>query len=183
MVATSLNALSKAREARAETHRSLYGTHLIIRVLDRGGEEGAEAGHRSGLVCTPAVFVQASGCPATVFLIVYPICPRKQGQSAGKTGPLTRTIPRPRGRAFQLCIIGFLYAYAAYVKAADGAHAAYGNGLRLRVCVCVYFFFFFGRFVAWICFTYPLFEDCLCIHTLCCYISLNEEVFWKDSVF
>lgn len=167
MVATSLNALSKAREARAETHRSLYGTHLIIRVLDRGGEEGAEAGHRSGLVCTPAVFVQASGCPATVFLIVYPICPRKQGQSAGKTGPLTRTIPRPRGRAFQLCIIGFLYAYAAYVKAADGAHAAYGNGLRLRVRVCVRVFFFLVdsllEFVSLIHFLKTVFVFILCV--------------------
>lgn len=79
-----------------------------------------------------------SGCPV-VFLIVYPICPRKQGQSAGKTGPLTRTIPRPRGRAFQLCIIGFLYAYAAYVKAADGAHAGYGNGLR-HIYIYIYIY-------------------------------------------
>lgn len=88
-----------------------------------GGEEGAEAGHRSR---TSSRVRTTSGCPV-VFLIVYPICPRKQGQSAGKTGPLTRTIPRPRGRAFQLCIIGFLYAYAAYVKAADGAgYGLYG---------------------------------------------------------
>lgn len=86
-----------------------------------------------------------SGCPV-VFLIVYPICPRKQGQSAGKTGPLTRTIPRPRGRAFQLCIIGFLYAYAAYVKAADGAHAGYGNGLR-HIYIYIYIYYTIATFI------------------------------------
>lgn len=47
-------------------------------------------------------------------LIVYPICLRKWGQSAGKTGPLTRTLPRPRGRACQRCIIGFLYAHVKW---------------------------------------------------------------------
>lgn len=108
--------------------------------LIEGGARGARRGPKPDIGAwsrTTSRVRTTSGCPV-VFLIVYPICPRKQGQSAGKTGPLTRTIPRPRGRAFQLCIIGFLYAYAAYVKAADGAHAGYGNGSR-RTYIYIYY--------------------------------------------
>jgi len=61
------------------------------------------------------------------FLIVYPICPRKQGQSAGKTRPLTRTIPGPRDRACQRCIIGFLYAHVK-CSSRTPAHNVTGRG-------------------------------------------------------
>jgi len=85
---------------------SLYGcTRHVIRIGERSAQytcrKAARSRRREG----------GGSLRRRCFLIVYPICPRKQGQSAGKTRPLTRTIPGPRDRACQRCIIGFLYAH------------------------------------------------------------------------
>jgi len=87
------------------TYRRTPGTIYLARrpreVKRGGGESREERGKGEG----------RGSLRRRCFLIVYPICPRKQGQSAGKTRPLTRTIPGPRDRACQRCIIGFLYAH------------------------------------------------------------------------
>lgn len=97
----------KTRSACRHTSVVVRTRLIILRIGDRSqryAEHRARETTMRKRVCT----IER---PARHFLIVYPICLRKQGQSAGKTRPLTRTIPRPCGRACQRCIIGFLYAH------------------------------------------------------------------------